>query len=124
MRDPNLPNKARRSTVTCGFTVRALFNRHLILLLGVLQVMGISIKVNGADLFYNYDGWDLFYYGADDAAIMQSLAPLASNGVTTVMLSPNVGQAFVCPSSNQITMFNRGVSMSDADAANNPCMSG
>ena len=74
-----------------------------------------GLRTIGSEVFYNYDGWNLFYYGADDSSISKGLAPLASNGVTTVMLSPNVGQTFVCPSSNQITMFNSGVPLTNSD---------
>ncbi len=89
---------------------------------GLLVVGSILISAGTATiaaplrLCYNYDAWNLFYYGADDSKIQMALAPLVSNGVSTVMLSPNVGQAFICVPGIHLDMcHSNGVSPSDAD---------
>jgi len=72
-------------------------------------------NIGAAELFYNYDSCNLFYYVADDKAIERSLAPLASNGVTTVMLSSNVGQAFICAPGVHLEMCHSNVPPSEPE---------
>jgi hypothetical protein len=92
-------------------------------LISALSVLNPGTATSN-ELFYNYDGWNLFYYGADDAAIAKNIAPLVTNGVTAVMLSPNVGQTFVCAPGVHLEMFNGGTNLSDSEAAAFPCFAG
>src|ERR1039457_2242569 len=66
-------------------------------------------------LFYNYDAWNAFLLGADDSSIQSNLAPLFQTGVTTLMLSPNVGQAFICRPGTDLEMCHGGVPPSSAE---------
>jgi hypothetical protein len=49
-------------------------------------------------LFYNYDPWAPFYQGHSEKAIRAAIAPLLGTQVTTLALSPNVGQSLNYPS--------------------------
>ncbi|MBL4575926.1 MAG: hypothetical protein JKY51_07490, partial [Opitutaceae bacterium] len=49
-------------------------------------------------LIYNYDGWGAFLRGQTPEAIRESIDILADPQITTVMLSPNIGQSVNYPS--------------------------
>jgi len=49
-------------------------------------------------LIYNYDAWSPFYQGHAEKAIGGAIAPLLRTQVTTLALSPNVGQSLSYPS--------------------------
>jgi hypothetical protein len=49
-------------------------------------------------LIYNYDGWGAFLRGQTPEAVRESIDILADSQITTVMLSPNIGQSVNYPS--------------------------
>ncbi len=49
-------------------------------------------------LIYNYDGWGAFLRGQTPEDIRESIDILADSQITTVMLSPNIGQSVNYPS--------------------------
>jgi hypothetical protein len=49
-------------------------------------------------LIYNYDAWSPFYQGHSEKAIRGAIAPMLGTQVTTLALSPNVGQSLSYPS--------------------------
>lgn len=71
--------------------------------------------VGAKPLFYNYDAWNTFLLGADDPSIQGNFEFLFQTGVTTLMLSPSVGQAFICRPGTTLEMCHRGIPPSSAD---------
>jgi hypothetical protein len=70
-----------------------------------------------AEVLYNLDAWNLFSAGADDAAIMNTVLTLKTNGVNTVMLSPNVGETFICAPGVYLEMCHGGIAPGDKEIA-------
>lgn len=78
---------------------------------------GVIPAPKGRPLFYNYDAWNTFFLGADDSSIETNIALIADTGVTTLMLSPNVGQAFICRPGAYLEMCHGGVPPSPSELA-------
>ncbi|HZL38420.1 MAG TPA: hypothetical protein VFC78_24110 [Tepidisphaeraceae bacterium] len=94
---PNSKNITRREfgAKAASIAAASLVPSHEVLPPAIVQApAGMHDK---RPLFYNYDGWTAFLYGADDTGVNKSLRHLINTQVTHLMLCPNVGQAFICP---------------------------